>query len=248
MKHIYIDETIHSDYGFMLLSYVVCNAEPQNEIENILNEHDLIEFHSANKMQHNQCAQAVRSKLIDYINLNCKWGVFLTPESKRHALGIDFSLLASCMKDIFDGEQVKIYLDEGILDMAAIKRIEAQFETVSVEICNSAATAGIQLADLVAALCGVRMRAEISGKNKMLEYGRDAGFDPPILAPVSYELWASLRYSMMRSNVPMGEEDTIEFFMFNALGHGFLNSPDCSKELLEIGEHLFGSVYLGCIH
>ena len=36
MKFVYIDETIHRDFGFMMLSFVSCDNDPQEDVKRIL--------------------------------------------------------------------------------------------------------------------------------------------------------------------------------------------------------------------
>jgi len=91
------------------------------------------------------------------------------------------------------------------------------------------------------------IREKISGEPKILVYGDEAGFDPPIEADLGYELWASLRYSMRRSNQSKGK-DMPEMACFDTKGFGFFLADNCPKELVEAAESLFGEVYLGCIH
>jgi len=141
-------------------------------------------------------------------------------------------------------DPLKIYIDEGIISNNEIRNVS---KVDSINICRSHEVNGIQLADLVAALCGVRLREEISEYPKMLTYGNESGFDPPIEAELGYELWASLRYSMLKHPEPKGDEMP-DMASFETEGYGLFVSPCCSDELSRKARKLFGEVYLGCIH
>jgi len=138
-------------------------------------------------------------------------------------------------------------MDEGIVKENQRQSIREATGIEQLELCKSHEMNGIQLADLVAALCGVRLREEISQKPKMLQYGDESGFDPPIQAELGYELWASLRYSMHRESTPLGE-DIPEMAEFPTIGYGLFISDKCSQRLRDAAEKLFGRVYLGCLH
>jgi hypothetical protein len=141
----------------------------------------------------------------------------------------------------------ELYIDEGILDNQALAEVN-QLEVIgNAQICCSQAVHGIQLADLVAGLCGVRLREEISGEPKMLMYGEDCGYDPPIEADLGSELWAALRFKMLHAPDAFGE-DMSGRAMFPTHGYGFLTSRKCSNSLQEKADRVFGAVYLGCIH
>jgi hypothetical protein len=140
-----------------------------------------------------------------------------------------------------------IFLDEEIVTKQDLPEIENIEFVHSARICNSANVQGIQLADLVAALCGVRLREEMSQNPKFLQYGDESGYDPPIEAEVGYELWASLRYSMLHAPTALGE-DMPSVAMYPTYGYGFFLSANCSDNLREKADKTFGAIYLGCIH
>jgi hypothetical protein len=245
--NIYIDESIHDKYGFMLIAYVLCGKDPKDELKKILSYHGLPEFHASEEMCNNKSMQEVRQDFLSYINLNCKWGVMVLPISSRFSLLSDLlSLLSEMQKNGLE-EATDLYLDEGIITKQDLPEIENIEIVHSAKICNSVIVHGIQLSDLVAALCGVRFREEISQNPKFLQYGDESGYDPPIEAEVGYELWASLRYSMLHAPTAFGE-DMPSMAMYPTYGYGFFLSANCSNDLREKADKTFGAIYLGCIH
>jgi hypothetical protein len=245
--NIYIDESIHDKYGFILIAYVLCGKDPKHELQKILSHHGLPEFHASEKMRNNKAMQEVRRDFLSYINQNCKWGVMVLSSSNRFSILPDFLSLLSQIQKNGLVESSDLYFDEGIITIQDLPEIERIEFVHSAKICNSVIIHGIQLADLVAALCGVRLREEISQNPKFLQYGAESGYDPPIEAEVGYELWASLRYSMLHGPAAFGE-DMPSMAMYPTYGYGFFLSTDCSDNLREKADKTFGAIYLGCIH
>jgi len=245
--NIYIDESIHDKYGFMLLAYVLCNRDPQSDLDDIVSKYGLDEFHACEKMHDNKAMKRLRNDMKAYVNSNCSWGVLVLPNISRSNLKDDFILLIEGLANNSCEIPISVFVDEGIINNAEANSMKSIEGVNEIEICNSHTVNGIQLADMVAALCGVRLREEISESPKLLIYGEESGFNPPIEAELGYELWASLRYSMHKQPEPLGD-DMPEMATFKTDGYGLFVSPKCSSYLKEQAEKLFGSVYLGCIH
>ncbi len=245
--NIYIDESIHSKHGFMLLSFVFCKHDPQDDLQLILSSYGLDEFHASAKMKDNTMMRGVRSEFVRYVNMRAKWGVFILPSSLRHEIFDEFSSFMSHLESMNLDEELHVYVDCGIINCTEAEMVSRKNHCTKVCVSDSLKVKGIQLADLVAALCGVRLREKISGNPKILIYGDEAGFNPPIEAPLGYELWADLRYSMYRADNPLGE-DLPELATFDTANYGFLLSQKVSGTLAKKSKETFGEVYLGCIH
>lgn len=245
--NIYIDDSIHNKHGFMLLSFVICKHDPQGSLQEILSEYGLEEFHACEKMKDNAVMQKIRSKVRGYVNSQSRWGVFVLPSSLRHELFDEFSTFISHLESLDLDEELHIYVDQGIISNAEATLISNNHQRATVYNCDSSEVNGIQFADLVAALCGVRLREEVSSNPKMLTYGDESGFNPPIEAELGYELWASLRYSMLKPDTPLGD-DMPEMATFITTNYGFLLSKQVSELVAEKASKIFGEVYLGCIH
>ena len=244
--NIYIDESIHADYDFMILAFVLCEKNPQTELEEILSKHGMTEFHACAKMKDNSIMQSLRDELSDFVNSKAYWGIIILPSNSRHSVTADIQSMLEAMLNVHSSS-IRVFIDEGIVSRAEIELLSSMKGITSVSSCPSQEIKGIQLADLVAALNGVRLREEVSGKPKMLVYGEESGYEPPIDAELGFELWAKLRYSMMRGSEPLGE-DMPEMAMFTTRGYGLFISSRCSSELADKADKVFGTVYLGCIH
>lgn len=246
--NIFLDESLHENYGFMLIGYVLCQKNPQDELSAILEKHSLLEFHASERMDTNAAMQAMRDELVNYINHCCRWGVLVVPSNNRMNVVDDLGyMLKGLYADVFKS-QLDVYIDEGIIKRKKGQFLNASYGVNSLTISASHICKGIQLADLVASFNGIRLRERIGGNPKILEYGKDAGYEPPIKAELGqFELWVRLRYSMLRGSKPLGE-DVPEMMMFHTLGYGLFVSNRCSLELSEQTKNEFGTVYLGCIH
>lgn len=246
-RFIYIDESLHDDHDFMLLSYINCRFDPQEEVQEILDKYATTEYHSSEKMAGNEVMRKIRSELKSYIGFNCKWGVFVLPRKLRHEIDNEFELLIKQLVSLFSTKSLYFFVDEGIVGNAMIVKLREAFPKHEFQIGDSERINGIQLADLTAALSGVQLKEEVSGKPKMLEYGAESGFDPPIKAALGYELWTHLRYAMHKADEPKGEEMP-DWATFETEGFGFILSDECGEGLVNSATKVFGEVYLGCIH
>ena len=81
---VYIDESVHEEFGFMILAYVICNHDPQPDIYKILSGYSVGEHHSCARMDKSESLRNLRSDFISYLNSNCRWGVFIMPSEYRY--------------------------------------------------------------------------------------------------------------------------------------------------------------------
>lgn len=247
--HVFVDESIHANHGFMLVVFVLCSNDPQQAVTEILQKHGAREHHSRARMDADADAQQLRSELLAYLlEDGPKWAVHVLPSNRRLSVTEDVCETLSQIEPTIPGGRFdSIWLDQGLGNRARLQSLAAKAKLPIPTIAESHSVCGIQLADLVAGLCGVRLREELSGNPKMLRYGSESGDEPPIDGPLGFELWAKLRNSMHRSGEPLGDEMP-ELAEFATQGTGLFLSPLCSNELRSAAMKIFGSVYLGCIH
>jgi len=246
--NLFIDESIHVDYGFMVIAYVLCEENPQDELNVILEKYCVPEFHACAKMENNDLMQNLRAEFVSFVNSRCNWGILILPKSNRPNLQHDIEFMLGCLVKDVCKSPTDIFIDEGMINVSQTQSMRSIKNINSVTIGSSCVYKGIQLADLVAAFNGIRLKERISNKPKMLTYGESYGYTPPIEAELGqFELWATLRYSILHQSTPMGD-NMPEMAMFPTIGYGLLISPNCSPELAKKAEEEFGVVYLGCIH
>ena len=168
----------------MIMAYVVCDQDPQSDINKILSEHSVDEHHSCARMDQSESLRDLRCKLISYLNSNCRWGSFIMPSEYRHCCYSDVSFLLSLLIKNFPDGKGNVFFDEGIIN--STEALSLCSDEVKVITCSSHEVCGIQLADLVASFSGVRFRETITGKAKILTYGYDCGYEPPIEASLGF--------------------------------------------------------------
>lgn len=230
----------------MLVAFVMSEENPQKNLERLLINKENNEFHACERMLNNQEAQSLRENLRDFINFYCKWGVIVFPDTDRWKITRELARVLVFISTKYS-KPTHAFLDESLIKRQDMVELKNNSKALQVEICKSHEVYGIQLADLVAASCGVRLREELSGLPKLLKYGKESGYEPPIEAPLGFELWASLRWSMYSSNLPSSEASP-ELCEFITEGYGFFTSENCTPELRSAAYDLFGTKYLGCIH
>lgn len=246
--NIYVDESIHEKYGFMLLAYVICPNNPNGELSKILYKYEKLEFHSLEKMHGNDKNQILRREMLHYLNSNCQWGVIVFPSIARWNLFNELPFFLNRLISLYSKTKDNyIYFDEGIIKQNELKIISKKVINCKISLCKSHEVKGIQLSDLVASLTGVQLREEISQFPKILIYGEESGFNPPLEASLGYELWASLRYCMCKKDEAIGVEMP-DMASFITLDYGLFFSNKCSEDLKLSAKKIFGQVYLGCIH
>jgi len=246
---IYIDESIHEQFGFMLLAFVACSKNPQKKLLKLLNKYGVNEFHSLDKMKDNNQKQKLREEIVNFINdSTCKWGVFIFPSTFRFSLAIELtSFIRKITKRLSKSKKIEVFLDEGIIRPIELKKMVSELN-IPIYLSKSNEVFGIQLADLVAAYNGIQLKEEISQSPKILTYGEEFGYDPPIQANLGWELWAKIRYSMCHKDKCKADKDSVDMATFKTKNHGLFISKGCSKSLISSSKKIFGEIYFGCIH
>jgi hypothetical protein len=242
--HIYFDESIHDQAGFMVVAFVVCENDPQEELLAILNQYELDEYHSCTNMSTCKDMQALRNDFRSFINHKCRWGIIILPNTSRRCLIDDLKKTIVSLQNKISISSISF--DEGLINKTQAENLKSDLSISNITVESSHSVLGIQLSDLVAALCGVRLRSEVMDTHKMLIYGEEHGYEPPIEAPLAWELWTTLRYSMLYHYHDILENDDMPEFDTKEIG--YFISQECNPELVEKAEKLFASVYLGCIH
>jgi len=241
--YIYFDESVHQECNFMLISFVLCSTNPAEDLIKILNKYELNEYHSCIKMSESENMRNLRSEYQSYIDENCSWGLLVLPNKSKCTIIDDLERAITSLKKYINISSIS--LDEDLIQKKYLEQIKESLNA-EINIMSSHQEPGIQLADLVASFCGIQLKSEIIQNHKMLIYGKDYGFDQTIELPLSYELWASLRYSMLKNDVPDGSEMP-EMATFRTAGISYFISEDCTSFVKKEADKLFSSVYLGCI-
>lgn len=244
--NLYFDESIHEQCGFMIVAFVACQHDPQDELRTIIQEYgDIEEFHSCERMDINQIQQNLRDSMRNFINSHCKWGIMIFPSSMRWKIAEELlGFLIKLQKTI---KLDSLFFDKSLLKQDDIANLQTSLCCNSITINCSKNTMGIQLADLVASNCGIRLKSHLTRKHKILKYGHEEGYPYGIEAELSWELWAWLRHSMFK-NGSMEDEDYISGYDFDTKDKGYFISNKCDTGMKTVADKLFDTVYIGCIH
>lgn len=68
MALLFLDESIHEEYGFMIIAYVLCEASPNEIVKQVITECDVPEYHSCTTMKSCAAMQKARRKLAGLLN------------------------------------------------------------------------------------------------------------------------------------------------------------------------------------
>ena len=142
-----------------------------------------------------------------------------------------------------------LYLDDNI-HVASVHLAAAREEDISVLIRqDSREVGGLQLADHVAHSLSGMLLEQMGLLRKHIKAGENSGYDPELLIELGFELWASLRYSLIYGpNDATPEDDQLVTATFPMEGFGLYVAPSCNSDLTSHARARFGTNYLGCIH
>lgn len=243
---VYVDESIHERGGFIVIAAVV-SVEP---IQSIMDEALLAcgfvpgqdEFKSCMKMQGNDAAQLLRSRVREILNSQCKVAIAVCATTERPDIMSYAGRLVSQIAGSEGFESGVVYFDGGMRRSS----LELPLGWKSECDCDSRVMAGIQLADGAAHNVAMMILGELGLFNKAVAVS-DFYPDDEGEMPVAWELWASTRYALS-SGVPVSgydEEGSCEPLM---KPFGLLVSDKCSGDVKSAVERRLSSVWVGCIH
>jgi len=140
--NLYVDESIHEKYDFIIVAFVACSYDPQDKLQAIIQEHGNIdEFHSCSRMDKNQMQQHLRVSMRNFINSHCQWGVMIFPSSMRWAIAEELlSFLITLQKTI---KLTSLIFDESLIKQKDIINLKTSLGCNSITINCSKSTAGI---------------------------------------------------------------------------------------------------------
>jgi hypothetical protein len=254
MSFIYIDESIHTNGNFILCALVYSENNPNELIEQAINDVNLspsiAEFKSGINTNIHPEQILLRNKLFSIIH-KCKIALSISNLSDRNTLYIDvLSLLEKTISvnSLFN-VQTNIYIDQGIFKTNFLLSASSPLKEWNVIFhpsVDSKKIKGIQLADLIAHCCSSMLLEQLGLLSKevvVYDYLRDS----EIKQMLSYELWGQLRYLFFQGDVP-NRPELSQLGYTNVDNYGLYVSPKCNPNLQKAFLDKFGSNYLGCIH
>lgn len=226
-------------------------ADPDPFVAGLLRKSGLLEYKSVKAgFETAELRQEIRTKMNNYLRSNGKIGLVIAPVTARTHLG-EYAL--SCLMRILTQNELGaahvVYFDREVFTSKTQGSIIAKKLEIPTEIKlnfeeDSKETRGIQFADLVAHNFATRLKAGLSGNDKlvMIQDEEQAEYSEVRL---SFELFVNLRNSVFIDGTPLGEEMP-ELAMSRATG--LFIAPECGEDLKQKAHELFGVVYLGCVH
>ncbi|WP_320179504.1 hypothetical protein [Roseovarius pacificus] len=158
MANLYLDDSKHHSFGFSLAAFVMCDADPTEDIGLIFRrsgfDPNTFEFKSSARMKDDINLQKLRSALKTYIGTRCKIAVCVVDGDKRLGPGALKLLNSALAHPYLAGHQHQVFFGEGLFpsteaaenlvqDTEKFKSCEFHFEQ------DSRRVLGIQLADIV---------------------------------------------------------------------------------------------------
>jgi hypothetical protein len=256
MTTIYIDDSVHERGNFIISGIVVTKTDIEEKIKESLIKHgfnpEIDEFKSGLNYKKHPKMMDVRNDLKAIIT-SCQIGLVLLPIEQRQNIGIEtFKGLKKIIDSNDFGKDIEIYVDENYFKSKKIgeefgQKIGLDNYELFLEV-DSIKVKGIQIADLVAHTFATMLLEQLGLIDKKVEAGENSGYDPDLEIELGFELWASIRYSIIgkvdMERFEVGDGQPIKI----TEPYGVYISSFCDENLQKNGKERFGEIYLGCIH
>ncbi|EAV40429.1 hypothetical protein SIAM614_21405 [Stappia aggregata IAM 12614] len=255
MAYFFLDDSKHHTRGFSLAAFAICETDPQAELTSVLRENgfdpSVYEFKSSAPIKDNPGQQRLRNHLKWFIRRNCKIAVCVV-EGDRNIGPASLRLLQKAIAHKrFKGQRHEVYFDQGLFSSRQTAQRIAS-ECVGLEKCSfnfeqdSRSVAGIQVADLVAHLCGTLLLDALGHIDKKVKI-KNSGYPQDLDIELGFELWADLRYEFLSVAKP-NPDDEFDMSVVAVEPHGLFIHESVSEPVAEAARKRFGEMYLGCIH
>jgi hypothetical protein len=243
----------------MLGAFVYCEQPLDPEVSRSLRHVGLTpgidEYKSGARADQHPEQVKLRSRLRRlFTSHEVRLGLVVTPFGERDEFAID---ALQCLSKLlsandFESSSHVVYFDQGVFEPAGrVARLRQGIdipEAVVIHPSNdSKSVMGIQAADLAAHTMATMLLEQLGHVSKMVKAGHDSGYDPDLEFELGFELWASLRYSFFKRELPSVEVDYPNP-LYDVESCGLYLSERSGDLLKEATLMRFGRVYLGCIH
>lgn len=250
MSYFYFDESIRENGKFIIGALVISESDLSPIVRNKwldmgLNP-DIDEYKSSIPKRDNPQSIEQRVFIGDLLS-GSRLALVILPVEYRKELG---NYCASLLFQLLDSGLIpktehKVYIDENIK-----MRLDNQKKLAKRNIqlylnSNSALVAGIQLSDHAAHVLGGMLLEEMGLVNKRIRAGEDSGYHPDEMLNLGFELWASLRHTLIGKQIDI-EDPASSYYLVE--GYGLYIAPTCSDFLYISAKRRFSTNYLGCIH
>jgi hypothetical protein len=260
MGFFHFDESLHPKAGFALGAFVYSEESLDTAVCEALHQSGLTpkvdEFKSGMRMDMHPKQARARDLLKSILGERCGVGVVVVPYSPRDLLGPESLLgLNKILTTIsFRSKSHDVYFDQGIFPSGTAGRKAADSISFA-QRCrfyfeqDSRQVLGLQIADLVAHMCGTMLLAQLGLVKKTVKAGPDSGYDPDGDMPLGFELRATLRRRFFAAPPPPVDTWKSQLdYQVDVESRGLHIAPSCDAKLARSALSRFGKMYLGCIH
>lgn len=257
MANFYVDDSVHDEAGFVLCACVCAPDDIEKQIVCLMMANgldpDKFEYKSSANYSKSPELRDLRIKLRSLIHEHCRYGVVVLPRTDREKAGEQCLLAIAQFIDVNKiNAPISVFMDQGLFSSKNAAFSSFKATGIGANFFpeqDSRLVRGIQLADLVAHTASVRLKCDMGLIDKMVKAGPDSGYDPDDEIELSFELFASLRYSIFNegNSNPQTGDQFIDAVM-QVGDAGLFISKFCLPELAAAAKATFGTVYLGCIH
>jgi len=257
MAYLYFDESIRNNGEFIIGALVISEMDLSKVVREKWFEMGLNpykdEYKSSSIKVGNGISVAQRSFIRELLS-NSELALVVLPADDRRQLGNYCSELIFQLLDtkLLNRENHVVYVDENIQINNENQRLLKKNRVECVLNSNSSVEAGIQLSDHASHALGGMLLEEMGVIKKQVRAGENSGYHPDEMLDLGFELWASLRYSLLGKQKyieglsPPPDDPANPFFQVD--GYGLYIAKTCSESLSENARKRFGVNYLGCIH
>lgn len=254
MGHLYFDESIHERAGFIVGACVYSLRDLTPEVHQLWAEQGLdpatFEYKSSTPKARDQAAQTHRSQIHSLLH-EARISLVVCPAVDRRSLGSHAIALVRQLvaTGSIPAAPYTLYLDDNISLSQHERDAVQSYDVTALVRQDSRAVGGLQVADHAAHSLSGMLLEEMGLLKKMIRAGPGSGYDPDLMIELGFEMWASLRYSLIVGpNNASIDDDQLVMATFPMDGYGLYIAPSCSDELREHAISRFGTNYVGCIH
>lgn len=257
MAYLYLDDSKHHSFGFSLAAFVMCDADPTEDIGLIFRHRgfdpNTFEFKSSARMKDDINLQKLRSALKNYIGRRCKIAVCVVDGDKRLGPAALRLLDSALAHPYLARRQHQVFFDEGLFpstgaaenlvkDTEKFKSCEFYFEQDSRKVL------GIQLADIVAHTCSTMLLETLGhiSKKIVVNAPNDSTYHG-LEIDLGFEMWAGIRYAFLSQNKSQPKDD-FDLANVDVYPWGLFIDDSVTEQIASAAMDRFGESYLGCIH
>lgn len=257
MAYLFLDDSKHHSFGFSLAAFVICEADPTEDISSIFRKYGYepytFEFKSSAKMQADTDLQRLRGALKNYIGRSCKIAVCIVNDDKNLGPAALELLHNALVHPRLAGKRHEVFFDEGLFQSRRAADALVEKDNVLQECQfhfeqDSRYVLGIQLADIVAHTCSTMLIEALGHLSKTITV--DAPNDNVyhgLEVELGFEMWADIRYAFLSQNKPNPQDD-FDLANVDVYPWGLFIDDGVDERIAATAMERFGENYLGCIH